>query len=54
MKMGVYVRIEDEMFNRIKGSENNLKFFFNNMEYDVDSKVMLLFDFFLFFSVCNF
>lgn len=34
------MRIEEEMFNRIKGSENNLKFFVNNMVYDIDLKVL--------------
>lgn len=44
MKMGVHVRTEDEMPNRTKGSENNSKPSLNNMEHDVDPKVMLLSD----------
>lgn len=53
--MVVFVRIEEEKFNRVKGSENNLKIFVSNMGYDVDLKVLRLIDFFSFFvSIFNF
>lgn len=45
MKMGVHIRAEEEMLpNRTKGSENNSKPSPNNMEHDVDPKVLLLSD----------
>ncbi|XP_052056474.1 centrosome-associated protein 350 isoform X2 [Apodemus sylvaticus] len=44
MKMGVHVRTEEEMPNRTKGSENNSKPSINNMEHDVDPKLLLLSD----------
>lgn len=53
MKMGVHVRTEDEMPNRTKGSENNSKPSLNNMEHDVDPKVMLLSDSSPSSSACN-
>lgn len=44
MKMGVHIRTEEEMPNRTKGSENNSKPSLNNMEHDVDPKMLLLSD----------
>ncbi|XP_031241243.1 centrosome-associated protein 350 isoform X2 [Mastomys coucha] len=53
MKMGVHVRTEEEMPNRTKGSENNSKPSLNNMEHDVDPKVLLLSDSSPSSSACN-
>ncbi|XP_062048927.1 centrosome-associated protein 350 [Lepus europaeus] len=44
IKMGAPLRIEEEMPNRAKGNENNLKPSMNNMGQDIDPKVLRLTD----------
>ncbi|XP_058130797.1 centrosome-associated protein 350 isoform X1 [Dasypus novemcinctus] len=44
IKMGTPMRTEEEMPNRAKGNENNLKALMNNMSHDVDPKVLRLAD----------
>ncbi|XP_054195804.1 centrosome-associated protein 350 isoform X7 [Homo sapiens] len=44
IRMGASMRTEEEMPNRTKGSENNLKLSVNNMAHDTDPKALRLTD----------